>query len=414
MMKVLIIGSGGREHALAWKFSQSECVTAIYVAPGNIGMSDVATCVDIKETDIKNLIQFAKIETIDLTVVGPEHALEIGIVNAFKEAKLKIFGPTKEAALIETSKLFSKEFMKKYQLPTAIYESFTDYDKALNFVRRKGYPIVIKVDNLAAGKGVMIVSNEEDAILALKDTLIHHKFGCKKIIVEEFLEGEEFSLMAFVKDEFVYPMVLAQDHKKAFDHDLGPNTGGMGAYSPVAQILQATIDEAIEKIMIPCAKGLVKENRSFEGVLYGGFISTPMGPKVIEFNARFGDPETEVILPRLKNDLFVIINDLLDGKEINLEWDDEETIGVVLASIGYPEYYDKGFEIKGLDQLENVLTFHMGTKEINGRIETNGGRVLIVVAKDKSLKEAKKIAYEEINKITCSNLFYRNDIGIKT
>ncbi|QVK18446.1 phosphoribosylamine--glycine ligase [Mycoplasmatota bacterium] len=412
-MKVLIIGSGGREHALAWKLSQSDQVSEIFVAPGNCGMSDVSKCVDIKVTDVDQLVLFAKTNQIDLTIVGPEQALEKGIVNAFNKASLRIFGPTKEAALIETSKDFSKQLMKKYGIPTAAYETLSDYDEALNYIEKKGYPIVIKVDNLASGKGVIIVHNKEEAVTALNETLKQHKFGCKKVIIEDFLEGEEFSLMAFVSGDKVYPMVLAQDHKKAFEGDLGPNTGGMGAYSPVPQISQKVIDEAINTIMIPCAKALVEENRSFEGVLYGGLILTKTGPKVIEFNARFGDPETEVVLPRLKNDLFVLINDLLDQKDITLNWDEEQTIGVVLSSIGYPQKYEVGYEIKGLESLENVTVFHMGTKEIDGKIVTNGGRVLFVVGKDKSVTKAQTIVYQEIKKINCKNLFYRKDIGFK-
>ncbi len=410
-MKVLIIGSGGREHALAWKFSQSKDVHEIYVAPGNCGMQDVCQCVDIKATEIKKLVDFAKSKAIDLTVVGLEQALESGIVDAFKEANLRIIGPTKEAALIETSKYYAKELMKKYNIPTASYQTFTDYEEALHYVKTKGYPIVIKVDNLAAGKGVTIVNNEEEAVKTLDETLRKHKFDCKKVVIEEFLEGIEFSLMAFVKGDKVYPLELAKDHKRAFDHDLGPNTGGMGAFSPVGQIPKHIIDEAMEKIMIPCAKALVEEKRPFEGILYGGLILTKTGPKVIEFNARFGDPEIEVLLPRLKNDLFVLINDLLDGKPITLNWDDKSTIGVVLASKGYPVKYEKGVPIKNLKQLKDVTIFHMGTTIEENIIKTNGGRVLIVVSKEESIDKAREKVYEEIKKIDCENLFYRNDIG---
>ncbi len=413
-MKVLIIGSGGREHALAWKFSQSKLVKEIYVAPGNGGMNDIAKCVDIEITDIDNLVKFAKEHNINLTVVGPEQALEKGIVNAFKEANLRIFGPTKEASIIETSKHFAKELMKKYDIPTAKYSTFTDYDEAIEYLKNKEFPLVVKADNLAAGKGVIIAYTENDAKEALHEMLKNNKFSCKKVIIEEFLEGEEFSLMAFVKNDKVYPMVLSQDHKKVFDNDLGPNTGGMGAYSPVKQITPIVIEDAVNNVMIACCKAMVKENRHFEGVLYGGLILTKKGPKVIEFNARFGDPETEVILPRLKNDLFVLMNDLIDGKEIELIWDEDETIGVVLASVGYPNAYDKGYEINGLDTLENVFVFHMGTKIKNNHFVTNGGRVLFVVAKEKTIQKAKELVYQEIKKIKCMNLFYRKDIGYKT
>lgn len=411
-MKVLVIGNGGREHALAWKLSKSKHVSKIFVAPGNDGMDDVATCVNIELTDNKGLLKFALLEKIDLTIVGPEQALINGIVDLFLENGLKIFGPRKKAAIIEGSKQFAKDLMKKYQIPTARYETFTDYNQAINFVIEKGVPIVIKADGLAAGKGVVIAFTQETAFHTLDEMLNKNKYG-KKVVIEEYLEGEEFTLMAFVNGDKVYSMEIVQDHKRAFDNDKGPNTGGMGAYSPVNLINKSVINDTINNIMLPTAKAMVKENRSFTGILYGGFILTKDGPKVIEFNARFGDPETEVLLPRLHNDLFELINNILDGNEVTLKWDEQFTIGIVLASNGYPVTYEKGHIIDGVDNINDVLVYHMGTKKIKSRLYTNGGRVLIIIAKENSIKEAYEKVYNEIKKIKCDNLYYRKDIGYK-
>lgn len=338
-MNVLVIGRGGREHALAWKFAQSEKVEKVYVAPGNEGMRDVATPVDIDENDFDALVLFAKENNVELTFVGPEIPLMNGIVDCFKEEGLRVFGPNKAAAVIEGSKAFTKELMKKYDIPTAAYETFTDYEEAVQYIQKVGAPIVIKADGLAAGKGVTVAMTLEEALQAVKEMLQDVKFGAasKKVVIEEFLDGQEFSLMAFVNGTTVHPMVIAQDHKRAFDGDKGPNTGGMGAYSPVLQIPESAVQEAIQTVLHPTAKAMIAENRSFTGILYAGLILTNDGPKVIEFNARFGDPETEVVLPRLENDLVDVCNAVLDESELTLQWSEEAVIGVVLASKGYPE-----------------------------------------------------------------------------
>ncbi|HFK1518395.1 TPA: phosphoribosylamine--glycine ligase [Bacillus cereus] len=414
-MNVLVIGRGGREHALAWKFAQSEKVEKVYVAPGNEGMRDVATPIDIDENDFDALILFAKENHVELTFVGPEIPLMNGIVDRFKEEGLRVFGPNKAAAVIEGSKAFTKELMKKYNIPTAAYETFTDYEEAVQYIEKVGAPIVIKADGLAAGKGVTVAMTLEEALQAAKEMLQDVKFGeaSKKVVIEEFLDGQEFSLMAFVNGTTVHPMVIAQDHKRAFDGDKGPNTGGMGAYSPVPQISESAVQEAIETVLHPTAKAMIQENRSFTGILYAGLILTNDGPKVIEFNARFGDPETEVVLPRLENDLVDVCNAILDESELTLQWSEESVIGVVLASKGYPEAYKKGEIIKGLDALQDVIVFHAGTAMKHGDFVTKGGRVLFVACKANSLQEAKDTVYKEIGKIESDGLFYRSDIGYR-
>ncbi|MGH0768099.1 phosphoribosylamine--glycine ligase [Bacillus paranthracis] len=414
-MNVLVIGRGGREHALAWKFAQSEKVEKVYVAPGNEGMRDVATPIDIDENDFDALVLFAKENHVELTFVGPEIPLMNGIVDRFKEEGLRVFGPNQAAAVIEGSKAFTKELMKKYNIPTAAYETFTDYEEAVKYIEKVGAPIVIKADGLAAGKGVTVAMTLEEALQAVKEMLQDVKFGeaSKKVVIEEFLDGQEFSLMAFVNGTTVHPMVIAQDHKRAFDGDKGPNTGGMGAYSPVPQISESAVQEAIETVLHPTAKAMIQENRSFTGILYAGLILTNDGPKVIEFNARFGDPETEVVLPRLENDLVDVCNAVLDESELMLQWSEEAVIGVVLASKGYPEAYKKGEIIKGLDALQDVIVFHAGTAMKHGDFVTNGGRVLFVACKANSLQEAKDKVYKEIGKIESDGLFYRSDIGYR-
>ncbi|HHT7065885.1 phosphoribosylamine--glycine ligase [Bacillus thuringiensis] len=414
-MNVLVIGRGGREHALAWKFAQSEKVEKVYVAPGNEGMRDVATPVDIDENDFDALVLFAKENKVELTFVGPEIPLMNGIVDRFNEEGLRVFGPNKAAAVIEGSKAFTKELMKKYDIPTAAYETFTDYEEAVQYIQKVGAPIVIKADGLAAGKGVTVAMTLEEALQAVKEMLQDVKFGAasKKVVIEEFLDGQEFSLMAFVNGTTVHPMVIAQDHKRAFDGDKGPNTGGMGAYSPVPQIPESAVQEAIKTVLHPTAKAMITENRSFTGILYAGLILTNDGPKVIEFNARFGDPETEVVLPRLENDLVDVCNAVLDESELTLQWSEEAVIGVVLASKGYPEAYKKGDIIKGLDALQDAIVFHSGTAMKHGDFVTNGGRVLFVACKANSLQEAKDKVYKEIGKIESDGLFYRSDIGYR-
>ena len=411
-MKVLVIGSGGRCHAIVKALSKSEKVTRIYAAPGNDGMSELATLINISATNVSELLAFAKIENIDLTVVGPEVSLAAGVVNEFEKNKLKVFGPTKEAAQIESSKSFAKDLMKKYGVPTAEFEIFNNYDKALEYVSSKTLPIVLKYDGLAAGKGVVICNTMKEVKTNLKDMLVDDKFGEPKLVIEEFLEGPEFSFMCMVNGEDVYPLVISQDHKRAFEKDMGPNTGGMGAYSGVPIISQADVDYALEYIMKPTAKALVKEGRPFKGLLYGGLMKTKTGVKVIEFNARFGDPETEVVLPRLKSDLFDAFMNVIDGNPVNLEWNDQYTLGIVLASKGYPGAYNKGDEIKGLENVKSEI-YHMGTRYEDGKYMVNGGRVLIIVGEGKTLKEAQKNALKDVEKITCDSLFYRKDIGYK-
>ncbi|MFT4414596.1 phosphoribosylamine--glycine ligase [Fredinandcohnia humi] len=415
-MKVLIIGRGGREHTIAWKVSQSQKVDKVFVAPGNPGMKDVASLVNINETDFASLISFAKAEKIDLTIVGPEVPLMNGIVNQFEAEGLLIFGPKKEAAFIEGSKSFAKEIMKKYKIPTAEYDTFTSFEEAKSYILKKGAPIVIKADGLAAGKGVTVAMTIDEALESLYDMMQAGKFGeaSTQVVIEEFLEGEEFSLMAFVDGENAYPMVISQDHKRAFDNDEGPNTGGMGAYSPVPQVPTEVVKEAVETIIMPTVKAMELENRHFTGVLYAGLILTSNGPKVIEFNARFGDPETQVVLPRLENDLVEVILGLLNKRQVELHWSDSAVIGVVFASKGYPESYESGVAIEGLGELSSRITvFHSGTDLNDEKFVTNGGRVLTVVAQAEHLEDAQAFAYEEAKKIKCSNLFYRKDIGNK-
>ena len=410
-MKVLVVGSGGREHAIVHALSKSKKVTEIYAAPGNAGISKLAMCVNIKDSEVDKIVEFSKAEKMDLVVIGPEASLALGIVDKLEEAGIKVFGPRKNAAQIECSKNFAKDLMSKYNIPTARYEVFENYDEALKYVEVSPFPTVIKYDGLAAGKGVVIATNLDEAKVALKDMLLDDKFGHGKVVIEEYLEGPEFSFMCFVDGNNVYPLQLAQDHKRAYDNDLGPNTGGMGAYSPLPFITEKDYNEALNKIMIPTAKAMVNENTPFKGVLYGGLMKTKRGIKVIEFNARFGDPETEVVLPRLKSDIYDAFMAIIDGKEPNLEWDNKYTIGIVLASKGYPGEYKKGFVIKNADS-DNI--YHMGTKiDDEGNLVTNGGRVLFAVANGDTLEEANKLANKLVDEIECENLYHRTDIGAK-
>ena len=410
-MKVLVVGSGGREHAIVHALSKSKKVTEIYAAPGNAGISKLAMCVNIKDSEVDKIVEFSKAEKMDLVVIGPEASLALGIVDKLEEAGIKVFGPRKNAAQIECSKNFAKDLMSKYNIPTARYEVFENYDEALKYVEVSPFPTVIKYDGLAAGKGVVIATNLDEAKAALTDMLLDDKFGHGKVVIEEYLEGPEFSFMCFVDGNNVYPLQLAQDHKRAYDNDLGPNTGGMGAYSPLPFITEKDYNEALNKIMIPTAKAMVNENTPFKGVLYGGLMKTKRGIKVIEFNARFGDPETEVVLPRLKSDIYDAFMAIIDGKEPNLEWDNKYTIGIVLASKGYPGEYKKGFVIKNADS-DNI--YHMGTKiDDEGNLVTNGGRVLFAVANGDTLEEANKLANKLVDEIECENLYHRTDIGAK-
>ena len=410
-MKVLVVGGGGREHAIVHAISKSSKVTEIYAAPGNAGIAKLAMCVNIKDTDVENIVSFAKDEKIDLVVVGPEASHALGILDALNKEGIKAFGPTKAATQIESSKKFAKDLMFKYNIPTARYEVFTDYNEALEYVRISPIPTVIKYDGLAAGKGVVVAMTLKEAEAALKDMLLDDKFGQGKVVIEEYLEGQEFSFMCFVNGDAVYPLEMAQDHKRAYDNDLGPNTGGMGAYSPLPFITKEDYEYALNEIMIPTAKAMVKEGVPFTGVLYGGLMKTKKGIKVIEFNARFGDPETEVVLPRLSSDIYDAFVDTLDGKEPKLEWSSDYTIGIVLASKGYPGEYKKGYIIKNA---LNDNIYHMGTKfDSDGNIITNGGRVLFAVESGKTLEEANKKANALVDTIECENLFHRTDIGAK-
>ncbi|MFC7786077.1 phosphoribosylamine--glycine ligase [Rossellomorea sp. GCM10028870] len=417
-MKVLVIGRGGREHAICKKLAESESVTEVFCAPGNAGIAGVATNLPYSESNVSELIAFAKSENVAYTFVGPENPLLDGIVNSFQAEGLQIFGPTKEAAIIEGSKSFSKDLMKKYSIPTAKYEVFTSVEKAIEYVKEVGAPIVVKADGLAAGKGVVVAETEEEAIGALEEMLLDEKFGdaSSKVVVEECLFGEEFSLMAFVNGESVYPMVIAQDHKRAFDGDQGPNTGGMGAYSPVPHISDEVVQEAISTVLYPTAQAMVKEKRPFTGILYAGLMFTNEGPKVIEFNARFGDPETQVVLPRLTSDFGLVVKNMIEGKPVQLEWSDEAVLGVVLAADGYPGKYEKGIAIPNLNQSlkEGTLVYHAGTElDDKGALVSNGGRVLLVASSAASVEEAQAKVYKELNKVEFNGLFYRSDIGKK-
>lgn len=409
-MKVLVIGSGGREHAIVDALSRSARVSEILCAPGNAGIAQQARTFPVKDTDIEGLLKIALDEKVDLTVVGPESSLAAGVVDTFKAHGLRIFGPTKAAAQIESSKEFAKNLMAKYGIPTAGYETFTDYDSAKAYVEAHSLPTVLKYDGLAAGKGVVIATTLAEADSALRDMLLDDKFGKGKVVIEEFLTGPEFSLLCFVAGKEVVPMVLAQDHKRAYDNDEGPNTGGMGAYSPLPFITDEDREYALEKIMRPTAAAMVEEGVPFCGVLYGGLMKTPDGVKVIEFNARFGDPETEVVLPRLKSDIYDVFCAIAEGRGAELEWSEKATLGIVLASKGYPGDYEKGYVIEGLDRVGSKV-YHMGTALKDGKLVTNGGRVLFVVGEGATLKEAQQAALAAVEKIECDNLFHRSDIG---
>lgn len=416
-MKVLVVGRGGREHTIAWKLSKSPKVSHIYCAPGNAGIAEVAECVNIDELDFSALVKFAKEQQIALAVVGPEEPLFAGAVDAFEAAGIPAFGPNKAAAMIEGSKVFTKDLMKKYKIPTAAYESFTDYEQALSYLRQQGTPIVIKADGLAAGKGVTVAFSLEEAEQALKEMMVNKAFGeaGSSVVIEEFLQGQEMSILAFVDGETVKPMVPSQDHKPVFDGDKGPNTGGMGTYSPVPHIPQQIVDEAIETILIPTAKAMISEGRPFKGVLYAGLMITDKGPKTIEFNCRFGDPETQVVLPRLKSDLFDVFMATVEGTldAVELSWSDDAAVCVVLASGGYPGKYKKGLKISGLKDVKDAVVFHAGTVEKEGQVLTAGGRLLGITGMGASLEEARAKAYQAAEIIQFEGKHYRKDIAQK-
>ncbi len=412
MKKVLVIGSGGREHAIVYQLSRSPQVEHIYCAQGNAGIAQLAECVPIADTNVPQLLDFALTHQVDLCVVGPEAALAAGVADAFREAGVAVFGHSRAATQIESSKEFAKQLMARHHIPTAAYRSFADYNEALRYVRsRNTYPTVLKYDGLAAGKGVVIAENEQQADLTLRDMLVGEAFGKGKVVIEDYLQGPEFSFMAFVHHHRVYPMPLAQDHKRAFDEDKGPNTGGMGAYTPLPFISPEEEQWALRHILQPVADAMANEGTPLTGVLYGGLMKTPEGIRVIEFNARFGDPETEVVLPLLETDAYTVFHAIATGNELPpLVWQQQATVGVVLASKGYPGTYKKGAEITGTEQFDG-LVLHMGTTRENGHLLTNGGRVLMCVAHGDNIPQARQHAYDEIQKIHCDNLFYRTDIA---
>lgn len=408
-MKILVIGKGGREHALAYACHKSKLCDELYMAPGNPGMAKIGTCVDVSDSDIEGLVSFAKEKQIDLSIVGPEATLSLGVVDAFQKAGLKIFGPTKAAAQVESSKDFAKNIMAKYGIPTAAYQTFDDLEKATAYVKEKGAPIVIKEDGLKAGKGVTVAQELSEALEALEAAFCQEG---NKVVIEECLVGFEFSLICLVHNEQVIPLEIAQDHKPVFDGDKGPNTGGMGSYSPVKKITPEIVENAMETIMKPMAKAMVQEGVSFTGFLYGGLMLTQDGVKVIEFNARFGDPEAEVVLPRLESDFVQAILDVMENKPVHLTWSSKVSHGVVLASTNYPASSTKGVVIQNTDNLD-ALVFHMGTKMEKDQLVTDGGRVLMVVTLEDTLEEAYAHTYKEVEKIECTDLFYRHDIGKK-
>lgn len=413
-MKVLVIGSGGREHAIVRQFKNSPSVTEVFVAPGNDGMKSDATCVAIDALEFQMLVAFVQENAIDLTFVGPEQPLAAGIVDYFEAEGLRIFGPTKAAAQIEGSKSFAKELMKKYNIPTAAYETFTDVNEAKAYIRKMGAPIVVKADGLAAGKGVVVAMSLEEAINSVEDMIGNQKFGdsSSRVVIEAFLDGEEFSYMSFVHNGQIYPMVIAQDHKRAYDGDRGPNTGGMGAYSPVPHISEEVVQQAYDSIVLPTVKAMTTEGTPFTGILYAGLILTDEGPKVIEFNARFGDPETQVVLPRMASDFGDLMMAILDEKPFELKWSDDEILGVVIAADGYPEKVEKGDKLPDLTKLNGDLqVFHAGTKEVDGQFIGNGGRVILVTAKSSTLQQAQNEVYKALSDLKWDGFFYRHDIG---
>lgn len=419
-MKVLVVGGGGREHVLCWKIKKSRWVSKVFCAPGNAGIEDVAVCVDIKAEDIDGLLEFAKDNEIDLTIVGPEAPLAEGIVDRFQENGLKIFGPTKAAAQIESSKSFAKSIMEKYGIPTARSTTFTDLEEAARYVKETGGPQVVKVDGLAAGKGAFPCDDELEALKVLKeiDGGLFEKTG-GKVLIEEYLYGEEASILAFSDGKNVIPLESAQDHKRAYDNDQGPNTGGMGAYSPAPVISDDIASRVQDEILIPTIKGMAAEGIPYKGILYAGLMITEEGPKVIEFNCRFGDPEAQAVIPRMATDFIKPIIASCDGTldKIKFRWSKNRCVCVVMASGGYPGKYQKGKKISGLEKLsgmENVQTFHAGTRmDDQGNVVTSGGRVLGICGMGPTIKESIKLTYQAARKVDFEGAFYRKDIGKK-
>ncbi len=413
-MKILVVGSGAREHAMTWKINQSKKVDKVFVAPGNAGIAEIATCVDIKADDVKALYEFAVKEKIDLTVVGPEVPLVLGIVDLFHKGGLRIFGPDRHGALFEGSKSYSKAFMEQYKIPTADYREFTNLEAAKEEVGIFGFPLVIKADGLAAGKGVVICESCDEAVQALESMMGDKIFGeaGDKVVFEEFLTGIEASVLCFVDGKTIKPMTSAQDYKKAYDGDLGLNTGGMGAYSP-SILFDTALDKHVdEAVLQPFLKGTQQEGIDYKGIIFIGLMIKEDKVKVIEFNCRLGDPETQVVLPRMENDLIDVMEACIDGKldNVELKWSEKEAVGVVMASGGYPGSYEKGQSINGLDQTD-ALIFHGGTKLEDGKVVTNGGRVLTVVTLDDRISTARDRTYKNIEKIKFNKMMYRSDIA---
>jgi len=421
-MNILIIGGGGREHALAWKVAQSPRITRVYVAPGNAGTAHepLMENVPIAANNISALITFARDNDIHLTIIGPEAPLVAGIVDSFVNAGLRCFGPSKDAAQLEASKAFTKDFLARHRIPTADYATFNNADKAIAYVQQQGTPIVIKADGLAAGKGVVVAHNQHDAITAIREMLLNNTYGSAghRIVIEEFLVGEEASFIVMVDGEHILPMATSQDHKARDNGDTGPNTGGMGAYSPAPVITPEIHDRAMREIIIPTVRGMKDDGNPYTGFLYAGLMITSDGvPKVLEYNCRFGDPETQPIMMRLKSDLVELCNHALDRRlnHIHAEWDPRIALGVVLAAGGYPASYRKGDVIHGLSSVEHegIKVFHAGTSERDGKIVTAGGRVLCVCALGESVLKAQQRAYKQVEKIYWDNVYYRTDIGYR-
>ena len=413
-MNIMVVGRGGREHSIVQKLSESAQVKRIFAAPGNAGIREKAECIDIDENDQEALVAFAKDNQVGLTIVGPENPLIDGLVDRFVAEGLLVFGPSKAAALLEGSKHFAKQIMQKYRIPTAEYQAFSDVEAAKAYIEEKGAPIVVKADGLAAGKGVVVAETVGEALNAAEEMLKYGQFGAasREIVVEEFLAGDEFSLMAFVNGTDVYPMIPAKDHKRAFEGDKGPNTGGMGAFAPVANLKKESYEIALESIARPVAEAMVKDGRPFTGILYAGLIETEDGPKVIEFNARFGDPETQVVLPLLENDLDQVIIDVLAGNDPGLKWSNKTCAGVVVASKGYPRDYEKGCLLPNLSVDESVFVVHGGTAFDKGEYVSSGGRVLLLGSKGDDLAQALDLTYRSLKVFDESDdFFYRRDIG---
>ena len=409
-MKVLILGSGGREHALAWKSKQSPLVTELYVMPGNPGTSLCAINIEMDPFQTDNVLSFCQNKQIDLIIPGSEALLQTGICDLLNDHGFMTYGPSKKAAQIETSKVFAKELMHKYHIPTAHFQSFTDYGKAIAYLHTQTFPIVLKYNGLASGKGVVICKHMDEATIVLRDMLVNHRYGYEEVIIEEYLEGEEFTLMCFVEGDKLYPMPICRDHKRLLDDDQGPNTGGMGMHSPVPQIPKKAIKESMDTIMNPVIQALKQEGIPYSGFLYGGLMNTPKGVKVIEFNCRFGDPEAEVLMPLLSSDLIEIILKLKQGKTVQIEWKKRAILGVVLASREYPEKNSQNEIITLPNELENTF-FHMGTKKIDEEYYASGGRVLFVYQFGADLEEAFKHCYQTLSNIHFNGMQYRKDIG---